>query len=206
MDDYHAPLLPGCMYHILSRAIGKEKLFRNESNYLFFLEKYKKYACPISDPYAFCLLPNHFHFLIEIKPFEQIEAYLKTKKKRKAIPLDEISDMIMECFANLLNSYAKSFNTVYLRKGGLFIDYLRRVEVTTDSQFGSTIFYIHKNPVHHGYCDDLASWRWSSFNKLLAQSETILKRAEVLDWFGGVSAFKQFHEQPIHLKNAMIVE
>ena len=206
MANYHIPLIPDGMYHILSRAIGNEKLFHNNDNYDFFLQKYKQYILPVADTFAFCMLPNHFHFLIQIKSFGHLEEYFIEKKKRKSIDLNQIPDLTMECFSNLLNSYSKSFNKVYKRRGSLFIDYLRRVEIMDDCQFGSTIFYIHKNPVHHGYVNSISSWRWSSYNKLIGKSATMLKRDEVLNWFGNVSAFKQYHEQPIHLKNAMIVE
>ena len=206
MLDYHGPLISDSVYHVLSRAIGSERLFLTANNYEFFLQKYKQYIPSVADTFAFCLLPNHFHFLIQIKPFEELEQYFKQKKKGKSIDLNQIPDLIMECFSNLLNSYTKSFNKVYQRKGSLFIDYLRRVEIKMDSQFGSTIFYIHKNPVHHGYCDSISSWRWSSYNKIIGKSETILKRTEVLNWFGDVPAFKKYHEQPIYLKKDLTLE
>lgn len=206
MSRYHLPLIPDNMYHVLSRAVGNEKLFLNEHNYTFFLKKYKQYIFPIADTFAFCLLPNHFHFLIQIKPVLILEDYFTRKKNNTSINFQQIPDFIMECFSNFLNSYTKSFNKVYQRKGALFIDYLRRVEVKGDAQFGSTIFYIHRNPVHHGYASSVSSWRWSSYNTLVGNSETILKREEVLNWFGEISAFKRYHDQPIYLKNARIIE
>ena len=206
MSNYYTPLIPDCMYHIMSHAVGNEKLFLEHNNYEFFLKKYKKYIPPIADTFAFCLLPDHFHFLIQVKPVIQVEEFLMAKKGVTSINPDKISDLIMECFSNLLNSYTKSFNHVCCRRGGLFIDYLRRVEVPDTSQFGSTICYIHKDPIHHCYCNSIDSWHWSSYNTLTDASETILKREKVLDWFGGVSAFKQFHDQPIDFRKAVIVE
>jgi hypothetical protein len=38
--------------------------------------------------------------------------------------------ILMERFANLCNSYTKSYNKVYERKGALFIDYLKRQKLT----------------------------------------------------------------------------
>ena len=206
MPNYYPPLVPQSMYHIISRAVGNERLFPRDNDYQSFLKKYGKYVLPIADTFAYCLLPNHFHFLLEIKSFTAIEEYLLKKKHVQSIDPNCTSDMIMECFSNLLNSYAKSFNYRYERKGGLFIDYLKRVEIIDDSQFGSTIFYIHKNAVHHGYCHTIDSWRWSSYNALISTAETNLKRNEVLDWFGGVVQFKEFHQQPIHLKTATVLE
>ena len=80
------------------------------------------------------------------------------------------------------------------------MDYLRRVEVTNDQQYTATIFYIHKNPVHHGYCTQIDAWPWSSYRILLSQSPTKMQRNKVLQWFGGTDKFIAYHTQPIHLK------
>ena len=95
---------------------------------------------------------------------------------------------------------------MYSRKGGLFIDYLRRVEIKNDSQFGATVFYIHKNPVHHGYCQKMNQWEWSSFDTMLSDKPTKLLRHEVLDWFGGLHGFLGYHNQLVYLKEAAELE
>jgi REP element-mobilizing transposase RayT len=149
MPDYYIPLSPTGIYHLLFRAVGEEKLFREEDNYNFFLERFQKYISPIADIYCYCLLPNHFHFLLQIKEVDDIKAYYEIIKPTKQFSYNILSDFVMERFSNLLNSYCKSYNKRYGRKVGLFIDYLRRVEIATDEQFCKTAFYIHKNPVHH---------------------------------------------------------
>jgi len=116
--DYHIALEPDRFYHIFSRAIGNETLFKESKNYNFFLERYKKYIAPIADTYTYCLLPNHFHFLIRIKS----EETLRTNGISNA-------EKIMQNFSNFLNSYTKAYNKLYNRRGSLFMDYLRRVKV-----------------------------------------------------------------------------
>lgn len=54
-------------YHIYNHANGNENLFIEEENYHFFLQQWDKYISPIADTYAYCLIPNHIHFLIRIK-------------------------------------------------------------------------------------------------------------------------------------------
>jgi putative transposase len=54
-------------YHIYNRGINGENIFKEESNYAFFLHQYAKYVSPIADTFAYCLLKNHFHLLIRIK-------------------------------------------------------------------------------------------------------------------------------------------
>jgi len=203
MKDFHIPLFPDKQYHILSRAIGDEKIFREDRNYSFFLSRYQKYISPVADTYSYCLLPNHFHFLIRIKDEQTINALQQTKKK---IQTPRLSALVMQQFSNLLNSYTKSFNNTYARKGSLFIDYLRRVEIETDKQFGATIFYIHKNPVHHGSCEKMEDWKWSSYNTILSLKPTKLLRQETLDWFGGIKGFTDYHGQPVYLKEAAGIE
>jgi putative transposase len=206
MKDYHIPLFPDNTYHILSHAVGNELLFRNEENYRFFLQKYVAYITPIADTYSFALLPNHFHFLIRIKNEASIETHFKKKKLNKDFSTISPPDFIMQCFSNFLNSYAKSYNKVNRRMGALFIDYLRRVEVKSDGQFGSTIFYIHKNPAHHGYCNNLTDWYWTSYKTFLSDSPTMILRNETLEWFGGVERFIDFHNQSINLDGAAGLE
>lgn len=86
------------------------------------------------------------------------------------------------------------------------MDRLRRVEVIDDAQLGATIFYIHKNPVHHGYTNEISEWRWSSYKAILSSGDTHLLRNEILEWFGGVEQFIEFHKQPVYLKNAIVLE
>ena len=206
MPDYHIPLIPDKTYHIFSRAMGKEKLFLEEGNYKFFLKQFSKYISPVADTFAYNLLPNHFHFMVRIKNIDIIhEEFLKVKKN-KNFTIELVPEFIMERFSNLLNSYTKAFNKKYSRKGGLFIDIMRRVEVIDDSQFGATLFYIHKNAVHHRYCEKISEWRWSSYQAFISNAPTQLLRDEVLDWFGGIEQFIEFHKQPVYLKSAVIIE
>ena len=72
MKKYTDPLLPEHFYHIFNRGINGEDLFKRERNYLFFLKRYAKYIEPIADTFAYCLLKNHFHFMIRTLDAETI--------------------------------------------------------------------------------------------------------------------------------------
>lgn len=186
--------------------MGKEKLFLEEDNYKFFLRQFSKYISPVADTFAYNLLPNHFHFMIRVKNIGRIHEEFLSVKKNKEFTLESAPEFVMERFSNLLNSYTKAFNKKYSRKGGLFIDIMRRVEIIDDSQFGATIFYIHKNAVHHGYVDTISEWQWSSYHAIVSNSPTQLLRNEILDWFGGAEQFIEFHKQPVYLKNAVVID
>ena len=196
MPDYHLPLLPGEKYHLLSRAVGNEKLFRNGDNYAFFLARYIKHISPVADTYCYCLLPNHFHCVVKIREEAQLERHFHEVKYNKQFSPELLPEFVMERCSNLLNSYAKAYNKMYNRKGALFIDYLRRKQIESDKQFWATVYYIHNNPVHHGYCTDLSKWKWSSYSVMRSNEPTWLLRPELLGWFGGIKGFEDYHSGP----------
>ena len=206
MPDYYIPLYPDNICHLLSHAVGDEKLFREPKNHDFFLKKYCEHISPVADTFCYNLLPNHFHFLVRIKGYNEIETHFKEKKKDKEFNPETVPDFIMERFSNWLNSYTKAFNKIYNRKGSLFIDYLRRVEIKKDGQFTDTIFYVHKNPVHHGYCKTISGWPGSSYNLLTSTEPTFLMRDEIMEWFGGRDQFLKYHDRPIDLKGGISLE
>ncbi len=63
----HPNLVSGQYYHIYNRVINSCILFKDETNYKYFLSLYNKYINPVAYTYAWVLMPNHFHFLIQIK-------------------------------------------------------------------------------------------------------------------------------------------
>jgi putative transposase len=83
---------------------------------------------------------------------------------------------------------------------------LRRISIETDAQFGATVFYIHKNAVHHWYCKKMEEWKWSSYNSFLIKEPKEAISIELLEWFGGIRGFIDYHSQPIYLKSAVVVE
>ena len=70
-------------YHIYNRGINVEAVFKNENNYAFFLLQYSKFIEPIADTYAYCLLSNHFHFLIKTKCTQEIIDYSEKLKGKE---------------------------------------------------------------------------------------------------------------------------
>lgn len=52
------------LYHIYNRGNNKQPIFFNRDNYLYFLTKVKKHIASNCDILAWCLMPNHFHFLV----------------------------------------------------------------------------------------------------------------------------------------------
>ena len=138
------------VYHIFSHVNGKELIFREETNYQFFLKQLDKYILPIADIYSYCLLPNHFHLLLRFKDFEGVN-------------IDEQHKYLMKRFGDFLNSYAKAFNKMYERRGALFLNAIKRKKVTDEKYLMKVLHYIHNNPVNHGFVNKIDEWKHSSY-------------------------------------------
>lgn len=167
------------IYHILNRGVAQAPIFLSSKEYLRFLSltDFYRYAnLPLSfshyirlpqeerkklmenlknnnsllvEIFAYCLMPNHFHFLLR---------QLKEKG---------ISTML----ANLQNGYAKYFNLKHQRQGPLFQSMFKAVRIETDEQFLHVSRYIHLNP-YSSYLvkiENLFSYSWSSFPEYLGK-------------------------------------
>jgi len=171
------PLESESFYHIYNRGNNSEIIFREESNYLYFLILLKKYIVPVADIFAYCLLNNHFHLLIKVKEEEKIIARVE------------------KSFSNLFNAYAKAFNKRFGRTGKLFEERFKRKKVEDEYYLTELIYYIHSNPQKHGLLKDFRDYPHSSFNSILSNKSTSLRREEVIDWFGGLSFYEEYHEK-----------
>ena len=203
MPNYFIPLLPGHVYHLQSWANGDEKLFREQENYRFFLERFIKYAYPVAELYSYSLLPDHFDLVVKIRNIEDIEKHFNLLKPELEFDATQVSTFIMKCFSNMLNSYAKSFNKVYKRRGSVFIDYVRRVELISKADLCNTIIQIHKAPLYFGCCKRIEHWKWSSYQNYNSCFPYIVTTNTVLELFGGRKSFFTCHttarnSQPIY--------
>lgn len=149
-------LEPGSYYHIYNHSIGSEKLFLNEGNYDYFKKKYQKYINPIAATLAFCLLPNHFHFLIKTR---------KRKELKKLVPKSYLSQehMYSRQFSKLFSCYTQSFNRQQIRMGSLFMKNFKRKKANDPIYLRTLIEYIHFNPIKHKLCSNINEWKHSSF-------------------------------------------
>ena len=186
-------LEPGKYYHIYNRAIDGNTLFFNQENYHYFIQKYSIYLCDSVDTFAYCLLKNHFHFLIRIKDFSKSNGNFEDG-------LHSPERIVSKKFADLFNSYTKSINKSENRTGGLFETPFKRIEVRDDSYFTKLIGYIHNNPVKHGIVKNIEDYPYSSYLSYLSDKESKLCRDEVMNWFGGKDEFKKFHVSKLNEK------
>ena len=203
MDHYHAKFEYDKYYHVFNRGNNGETLYRNNDNYLYFLSQWKKYISPYAGTLAWCLMPNHFHFVIWINCDDSTAAKSLTKSSRLSTvePTNMVNDLLEEQFRKLFMSYALAFNKQQKRKGSLFEKRFKRIEIGADEYLTRVIHYVHNNPIHHGFVDDYAEWRFSSYNSTISSAPTSLNRKAVLNWFGGTAAFKAFHKESKNFKD-----
>lgn len=60
----------GQLYHIYNQGNNRQRIFFRRENYLFFLGKAKRHIAPFADVLAWCLMPNHFHFMVYVNTVE----------------------------------------------------------------------------------------------------------------------------------------
>mgnify|MGYP002781062967 FL=1 len=154
------------------------------------------------ETYAYCLMPNHFHLLVKIKPKDSFPAKTSPDFPTAADLREQSAGAIVaERFRRCLMGYSKAINKQQNRTGSLFQKVFKRKEVNNDRYFTQLIHYIHRQPSHHGFVhltDE--DYPWSSYPAFLSEKPTRLQRTQVMDWFGDKAAFVRFHRQNQDLK------
>ncbi len=124
----------GQIYVISSFGVARNPLFKNERDLRTFTNCINKYLSPVCNIYAYSHQVNQFQYLIKVKERQELERFYfekqKSKKSKKNIAQDlydkngsEAPDSYLifsQEASNCFNSYAKQFNFVHNRTGGLF--------------------------------------------------------------------------------------
>ncbi len=117
------------------------------------LKNMKKEGDQLVNIVAFCLMPNHFHFILQQLMDGGVQKFL----------------------ANFSNSYTRYFNTRHERNGYLFQGNFKAVFVEDNEQLLHLSRYIHLNPVTASMIDinDLEQYQWSSYRSYLGKKDNI---------------------------------
>jgi len=142
------------LYHIYNRS--NRQVFMNRDNYLFFLKKIKSHIQPVCEILAWCLMPNHFHFMIYTT--EQ-SALLINEKHR------ERTQQLSKSIGTLLSSYTQAFNKQYHLKGSLWAHNTEAIILNDikDAYACTCFHYIHQNPVKARLAAKMEDWEFSSY-------------------------------------------
>lgn len=197
------PFITSEIYHVVSRSVGQIPVFQNKRDYSRILKviDFYRYFHPrlrfsfynrlpreekekflndlrnksetLVEIFAFCLMPNHLHFLV--------------KQIREAgIPI---------FMRNLQDSYARYFNTKYQRIGSLFQSMFKAVRIETDEQLLHVSRYIHLNPVTSYLIEleNLDDYPLSSFAEYTKrQSLEFVSPSFILGFFKNLEEYHRF--------------
>jgi len=159
-------LYPRDIIHVYNRGNNKQQIFFEDRNYHSFLDKIKKHIAPKADILAYCLMPNHFHFLLHLSDVSC-----------KPIKIGSLmSAEINNGFRILLSSYASAINKQFSFTGSLFQQKTKYKLLfrpsensrTSENYMTACFHYIHQNPLRAGLVNKLEDWKFSSFNEYCA--------------------------------------
>lgn len=131
-------------YHIITRGNQRQKVFMSEEDYRMYLRITKKakrkYKVLI---YAYCLMPNHIHLLIEANPPQNMSKFMQW----------------------LNRGYTAYFNTRYKKIGHLWQGRFKGKPILKGDYLIQCATYIEGNPVRANMVHDMADYEWSSYRK-----------------------------------------
>ena len=145
---------PHTVYHIYNRGNNKQRIFFNEANYFFFRDKLQKHVTPHADILCWCLMPNHFHFMIYATEKSCEESYGSNNLKIQALTY---------WIGIIQSSYAQAINKQNRTTGSLFQCKTKAKPLTEKEDIIRCFHYIHQNPLKAGLVSRLNEWEFSSF-------------------------------------------
>lgn len=198
------PIVTGEVYHVYNRSVGGQPIFHYQSDFKralevvnfysyikpplrfshfnrlkaedkeSFLSELKANCFKQIDLWSFCLMLNHFHFLVR-----------------------QVEDLGITVFMrNFQDSYAKFYNIKRKRNGALFQTQFKAVRIETDEQLLHVCRYIHLNPFSSFVVKsikELEDYQWSSLPDYLGRRNLeFVNNKFILNFFSSVEKFKSF--------------
>lgn len=179
------------IYHIMMRGNERKEIFIDEDDNIRFLDTlYDKVVQKGCSIYAYCLMNNHVHLIINQNN-------------------TQISDIIK----SLNISYAYYFNKKYQRVGHLFQDRFKSQPIDSDEYLLSAVRYVHKNPVAADIVTKEEDYRWSSYGIYTGKKDykNLVDRNFILSMFSdncekAVQYFIKFSRKDDDVKHIEVLE
>ena len=124
-------------YHLYNRGHNRQPIFFEEENYLYFLERFHRYLVESGqcDVVAFCLMPNHYHLVIQVR-----------------------GGWFTRAMQRFLISYTKAINKRYDRSGTLFGGRYQTKRISDTAQLNDLVAYVLANPAEAGLVENARDW------------------------------------------------
>ena len=168
------------IYHCFNQGNNRQEIFYTRENYLFFLEKMRTHLHPVADILSYCLMPNHFHWLIMLKEKGIEDTGIKNPNIIRSDKKNQ--QQISQSIAILLRSYTRAVNKQEHRSGSLFRHKTKLKNgkngfsefITIEGKYRKFFFkdgleyartcfnYIHENPQDADLVLKPSDWEYSS--------------------------------------------
>ena len=149
-------------YHVYNRGAHKKKIFFDEENYLYLISLFKKYSSQYNvNIVAYCLMPNHYHLILQQKDGSKIGNFLKTT----------------------FNAYTQAINKRYGHSGTLFQGQCKSKHIDSDEYCLQVIRYVHHNPLSAHLVFSLREWQFSNYLEWIGARQGILADFELRNSF-----------------------
>ena len=163
----------GALYHLTARGDRQEPIFEDDDDRLVFLDLLAKEVLQQGWVlYAFCLMANHYHLLLETP-----------------------EPNLVQGMRRLNGVYSQAFNRRYHRVGHVLQGRYKSILVDKDVHFPELCRYVVLNPMRVGMVASIEDWHWSSYLPTagVVPCPPWLNAAAVLGLFGdGVTARRAY--------------
>jgi putative transposase len=178
MPRRRIPFRAGQFYHIYNRGIDKGKIFFSHENYTYCMRLIKKNSTRYLITFvAYCLLPNHFHFLLKPEKDNNVSQFMNS----------------------LFGSYTQAVNKQLSRQGPLFQGRFRAILVDREEYLIHLARYIHLNPVMAKLTNTAQEWPFSDYLDVIGLREGTHKSTTLVPQrFETGEVYKHFVEDQLH--------
>jgi putative transposase len=171
--------MSGHVFHVINRGARRQTLFANADAYLRFqdliIDVRRRTPLPL---HAYCLMPNHFHFVVRPSTDEQLPEFMRS----------------------LCATHARRFNREResAGAGAVYQARYRAFPVQTDPHFLSVCRYVERNPLRAGLVSRAEDWPWSSlgqrreFCHLIPLTPwPVPRRPDWIDWVNQIATISE---------------
>jgi putative transposase len=161
----------GLLYHVIVRGNQRQETFASDEDVKAYLDRLDRYRAKFKVRiYAYCLMPNHAHLLLETGP----------------APLSKFMQ-------GLQQSYTQYYNRTHGKVGHLFQGRYQAIICDKDKYLLALVRYIHLNPVRAGLVRRPERYRYSGHGSyLVSGTAKIVETGPVLKLLGGKKNYEKF--------------